>query len=179
MEFLGLIVIIVIAVVLKRRHDRNKPALGKVSASNGKSQDNGESSGFSSPSESIWNHTKPPIPSGHQIYLKRLEVAGVEHSKDDVYRLAVAENPALVWKPDPDNEHDANAIAIYGQTGGQEFPVGFVDRKTAAKLSAWPDFNDLGLRFEKAGYNNGWVEIAYQVTGPKAQKKSFDEHMEG
>lgn len=171
MEFLPFFIVmgVVVAVILLKRQ-RGSQRIGTIRTS---TTETSESSNSSSAVE--WNHSKPDIPAGHQIYLKRLSVSGVQYHRENVYRLAVAKNPALSWERQSDNEHDENAIAIYGHAGGQSFPVGYVDKNTAANIAAWPSFDELSVRFEKAGYRDSWVDVVYQVTGPKGRKKEFEE----
>lgn len=189
---LGLIFLlaaVVVAVILLRRQDIDDVSLSGLLASVTQSvkQVNPDvqsrpaaapgkpSSPAGSSSATKSNDTKPPIPSGHQIFLKGLTVTGAGRHKDAVQRLAAAATPSLFWK----KTEDGGAISILGSVDGQEFSVGSVDKKTASKLAAWTGFDELNVRFEKAGFPQNKVELKYQVTGPKAQKKAFEEHVKG
>ena len=66
-----------------------------------------------------------------------LRVSGVagaaQHHADAVAAEDVGPGRALELRRDPDNEHDASAIAVYPARGGQQ--VGWVPRELAAELA--------------------------------------------
>ena len=165
-SFLVVLCVVIAIIVLKNRRGAQPSKLGRVSVTTTRRESE-------STVEPAWNHNKPPIPNGHQIYSKNLEVAGSHHQRDNVYRLAVAPSPTLSWAKEPTNDHDVNAISINGHANGQTFPDGYVDKQTAAFLVIWPEFDELSIRFEKAGYRDNWVTLTYQITGPKGLKTEF------
>ena len=66
-----------------------------------------------------------------------LHVAGVagaaQHHRDALAAEGAAPGRSLELRRDPDNEHDANAIAVYPDGGGEQ--LGWVPRELAAELA--------------------------------------------
>lgn len=128
--------------------------------------------------EQLKNFNLPPIPQGHQIYLKRAYVAGAQHFSDQVWRLTNQDTPTLSWKSDPDNPHDKNAIQIFAGSGEHKEAIGFVDRELAAVVTHYENKDELDIRFAGANVDEKWVEVFYQITGPKQTKQAFREFYE-
>lgn len=130
--------------------------------------------GVSPRPERLKNYTLPPIPEGHQIYLKRAYVAGVQFYEDNVWDLAASERPSLSWARDRTNPHDENAIQIFYGRGQDRELIGHVDRDLAASLAELNNFDDLDIRFAGAEVHANWKEVYYQVIGPKGGKEDFE-----
>ena len=105
-------------------------------------------------------------------------MAGVQHNTDQVWELAAMERPRLSWKREPDNPHDKNAIAIFDVSGRDQEIIGYVDRELATDLMNSGQFDELSIRFEGANVDAYWVEVTYQVTGPKGGKQAFLDSLE-
>lgn len=123
--------------------------------------------------ERLKNFTLPQIPEGHQIYLNRAHVSGVQHYADQVWDLAAEKNPMLSWEADLENAHDNNAIQIFAGSGADRELIGFVDRELAAIIADYDKREDLAIRFAGAKAHENWLEVFYQITGPKSAKSEF------
>ena len=119
------------------------------------------------------NFTLPPIPDGHQIYLERAYVSGVQHYSDQVWDLAAQEKPVLSWEANPENPHDENAIQIYAGSGADKQLIGYVSKELAAVLADYDRKDELAIRFSGAKAHENWLEVFYQITGPKKGKQEF------
>ena len=112
-----------------------------------------------------------PIPAGYRLYEDRLEVAGVQFYKP--YAAAFARNDGwLEMQPEPDNPHDPHAIALIGCYKGWFLPhrgrIGHVPKEVAAQLAKTGVVTEVRPRLLKTWVgDSGYVEIMFQVIGPK------------
>lgn len=113
------------------------------------------------------------IPDGHQIFADRLEVFGVRHRRRACIAFCKGREQSLSFRLAPRNRFDPNAIEIHGHWRGWLFRrsklLGYVERDLAAKIAGL----ELGARIKPRLFKTylgrgGYVEIGYQITGPKA-----------
>lgn len=119
----------------------------------------------------------PPIPSACQIYEPRIQVAGLLHRKDDAIRFVrTPVEHFLAFKTDPTNPYDANAIKVIGVAGNARYHLGFVLADIAKRLAKTSLANVVQARLERAYVGtNDYVDIVFQIVGPKAHKKLYAE----
>lgn len=116
----------------------------------------------------------PPIPDGFQIYEERLEVAGLAQRKVDAARFARGKQKALEWEPEPGNRYDKNAVRLFGCHKGlfrmKRTLLGYVPKEVAKKIVERGLIADAQPRLLKTYVSDGgFVEILFQVVGPKAR----------
>lgn len=73
------------------------------------------------------------IPRGYEVY-DSLFVQGTSFRKDDCIKWATGENHSIRFKREPNNNHDSNAIAIYGESTNGIFHLGYVASDIAEEL---------------------------------------------
>lgn len=106
-----------------------------------------------------------------------VKVVGLQHRRSDVDAFfaatAAAERNRTPYgvrlKPDPNNPHDRNAIAVDGYAGGGNWHIGFLDRDTAAEISR--DLISAGIPIEAELYSlwngdDGYVDANVIVLAP-------------
>ena len=115
------------------------------------------------------------IPSGYQIWVARPEVAGLMHRKKDAVEFVRSKHKRLILEREPDNTHDANAIKLIGVGDGRQFFIGYVPKEISEQIAATERFDCVQARLRKTYVSEkNFVDIEYQIIGPKAQKKAFD-----
>src|SRR5262245_34047545 len=74
-----------------------------------------------------------------KIFEADIEVAGIQHHKQEAMAFASGKDHALELERDEDNEHDANAIAVIGIAKGWFFRrrrfIGYIPADTAARVA--------------------------------------------
>ncbi len=121
---------------------------------------------------------KQEIPEGFQIFEERLEVAGVGFRREDAAAFATAKENWLEFERDPENEHDQNAIKVIGCNKGffgtkRRF-IGYVPKEIARTIVEGGYWGQVRPRLLKTYVGDqGFVEILFQVLGPKGKKKEF------
>jgi len=63
-----------------------------------------------------------------------VQVAGAYYKLNDDLRASLAEGAPLVWRREPQNSHDSNAIAL-ALPGTPERMIGYVPSRVAARLA--------------------------------------------
>ncbi len=121
------------------------------------------------------------IRQGYQILHERLFVVGTKHQDANVSVFYKGTNHLLVFKPEPNNKHDKNAIAIYGEitmrvlaifkATGQRH-LGYVDKETAKEL-AESNLSDVVL--PRLKYMKGY-DIEYDIIIPKDKMSQYHEY---
>lgn len=124
------------------------------------------------------NYHLPPIPDGFQIYEERLEVAGLTHRKAGAARFARGKQRALEWEPEPGNRYDKNAIRLIGCHKGifltKRTLLGYVPKEVANTLVERGFVEDAQPRLLKTYVSDGgFVEILFQIVGPKARISDY------
>lgn len=117
-----------------------------------------------------------PLPVGYKILVEFAEVAGVHHRRENGVAFCRASGQSLDWEREPDNPHDANAIAIYGcwrtWLGPRRVKIGYVARDLAANLAS-ASLVELLPRLHKTYLGaDDYLDITYQVIGPKTSAPS-------
>jgi hypothetical protein len=120
----------------------------------------------------------PPIPTGYQIYAQNLPVAGIQHRKNEAIRFARSSNQELSLQREPSNEFDKNAIKLIGMSGSNQFFIGYLPKELSAQIIGTGMFDSVKARLGRIYIsNNDYLDIQYQVIGPKVDKKKFDEFL--
>lgn len=116
----------------------------------------------------------PPIPQGFQIYAWRLSVAGVKFRKEDVLNFVHSSGRTLVFERESTNAKDTNAIKVIGVSGSNWYFLGYVPAGVAEQIvgSGLSDFVRGRLERVYEG-RNGYVDIIFQVIGPKSHKQIY------
>lgn len=120
----------------------------------------------------------PPMPSGYQIFAKNLPVAGIQHRKDEALKFAKSSNPVLSLERELDNQFDSNAIKLIGLSGATQYFIGYLPKEISAQIIGTGMYENVKARLGPIYIsNNDFLDIQYQVIGPKADKKKFDEFL--
>ncbi|AYC99999.1 HIRAN domain-containing protein [Neorhizobium sp. NCHU2750] len=114
-----------------------------------------------------------PIPADMRIYEPRLEVMGLSRRKSDGAAFCKGKNRSLSFRPEPNNKHDPNAIAVIATWKGWLFSkqalLGYVPREVAARLSETQLTHSVNPRLLKTYVGrDGFVDIEYQILGPSS-----------
>jgi len=119
------------------------------------------------------------IPAGFQIFEDRLEVAGVSFRKGDAASFAASKNGWLELERGHGNKYDKNAIRIIGCSKGffgtkRRF-IGYVPKDIAKMIVEGGFWGRIQPRLLKTYVgDSGFVEILFQILGPKGQKYQFN-----
>ena len=116
------------------------------------------------------------IPQGLQIYEDWVQVAGVGFRKQEAAAFARSKNLWLELEREPTNKYDENAIKVIGCSRGffgtKRRHIGYVP-EDLAKTIAESNFSiQPRLKYTYVG-ESGFVEIEFQILGPKGQKHEF------
>ncbi len=118
------------------------------------------------------------IPDGFQIFEERLEVAGVGFQKEDAAAFATEKDGWLELERDTGNRHDPNAIKVFGCNKGffgtkRRF-IGYVPKEVSRAIAEGGYLGQIRPRLLKTYVGDqGFVEILFQVLGPKGKKYEF------
>jgi hypothetical protein len=118
------------------------------------------------------------IPEGLQIFEERLEVAGVSFWKEDAVAFATAKDGWLELEQDLENKHDPNAIKVIG-CNKTFFEInrrfsGYVPKEVARLIVEGKYLDLIRPRLLKTYVGErGFVEILFQILGPKGKKYEF------
>jgi hypothetical protein len=119
-----------------------------------------------------------PIPPGLQIFEERLEVSGVRFRREDATALAEATGAWLELEADENNQYDKYAIKVIGclpgmSTSDRRF-IGYVPKEVSAAIanSGFSGQVRARLLMTYVG-DSGFVEILFQLLGPKGQKWKY------
>ena len=101
-------------------------------------------------------------------------MAGLAHRKADAAQFARGKQKALEWEPEPGNRYDKNAIRLIGCHKGifltKRTQIGYVPKEVAKTLVERGLVADAQPRLLKTYVSDGgFVEILFQVVGPKAR----------
>src|SRR5688572_1471113 len=118
------------------------------------------------------------IPEGLQIFEERLEVAGVSFRKENAVAFATAKDGWLELEQDLENKHDPNAIKVIGCNktffGMNRHFIGYVPKEVARLIVEGKYLDLIRPRLLKTYVGErGFVEILFQILGPKGKKYEF------
>lgn len=135
-----------------------------------------KSSSVSGSRRKAYHLERQPIPDGHVLYFDRLDLSIHPSNKPACAEFCRGRDQELRIEPEPTNAYDPNALRIWGAWGGgrHQKAIGYVDRQTAGRLAAAKAAHLVRPRLLKTylGTDN-YVEISYQITGPKDQYADF------
>lgn len=119
-----------------------------------------------------------PIPEGFQIFEERLDVAGLQFRKEEAEAFIYRGGQRLELERDPENAHDPHAIKVFGCNGtsysGCRHFIGFVPKNVARAVVKKGFWGLVQPRLLKTYVSpNGFVEILFQLLGPKGRKKEY------
>lgn len=115
-----------------------------------------------------------PIPKGHQIF-SRCEVSGTSFRKNDAVQFAKGSNQELELEREPTNPHDKNAIKVIGKSSGKKYHIGYVPKEVSEQIAVTGIFESIKPRLDRIYQGiDGYLEIKFQIIGPKENKKQFD-----
>lgn len=120
----------------------------------------------------------PPIPSGYQIFANNIPVAGIRHRKGEALQFAKSANQELALERDPSNQFDKNAIKLLGLSDKNQYFIGYLPKELSAQIIGSEMFDGVRARLERIYIgNNDFLDIQYQIIGPKVSKKKFDDFL--
>jgi hypothetical protein len=119
------------------------------------------------------------IPDGFQIFEDRLEVAGVSFRKADATSFAKSGTKWLELERDIGNEHDKNAIKVVGCSKGffgtERHFIGYVPKNVSKLVVTNGFWGKVQPRLLKIYVGSGgFVEILFQLLGPKGKKYEYN-----
>lgn len=120
-----------------------------------------------------------PMPESFRIYIDRVPIMGVALRRSDAAAFCKGSDRQLAFMREPDNQHDSNAIRIVGSWKGwflrKEKVLGYVPAEDAAKLVRLGLADSVRPRLLKTYLGtDGFVEIEFQITGPKDLYRTFN-----
>ena len=118
------------------------------------------------------------IPDGFQVFEERLEVAGISFQKEDAAAFATAKDGWLELERDLGNKHDPNAIKVIGCNksffGTKRRFIGCVPKEVSRAIVEGGYLGQIRPRLLKTYFGDrGFVEVLFQVLGPKGKKYEF------
>lgn len=120
----------------------------------------------------------PPIPKGLQIYAGHgvgISVVGIQYRRHDALRFAADSDQTLLFEREPHNPQDPNAIKVIGVCGSSRDFIGYVPRDWASQLIEGELAEIVQPRLVSIWCSGGgYVDIAFQIIGPKERKIDFD-----
>lgn len=117
-----------------------------------------------------------PIPKDCQIFAKNIPVAGMEYRKAEALRFAKSSNQSLALQKEPNNEHDSNAIKLIGISGSTKYFIGYLPKELSAQIAGTGLFDSVKVRLVRIFIgDDDFLDIHYQIIGPKVEKKKFDD----
>ena len=120
----------------------------------------------------------PPIPKGYQIYADALPIAGLQYRKDEALKFAKSSNQELSFEREPTNEHDPNAIKLIGLSSSTKYFLGYLPKELSEQIATTGLTESVKARLVRIYVgSDDYLDIQYQVIGPKADKKRFDEFL--
>jgi hypothetical protein len=121
----------------------------------------------------------PPLPAGFQIYMPGIMLAGISFRKQDALAFAHSHDQTIEMQREEDNSHDPNAIQVYGVCSRGRELVGYVPKADAAYIARSGMFAELQSRIDRmylsfTNASDPYLEIRFQIIGPKGRKAEFD-----
>nr|WP_249185864.1 HIRAN domain-containing protein [Burkholderia ambifaria] len=120
----------------------------------------------------------PPIPKGFQIFAGHgvgISVVGIQYRRRDALRFAAGSDQALLFEREPHNPQDPNAIKVIGVCRSSRDFIGYVPRDLASQLVESELTEIVQPRLISIWCSGGgYVDIAFQIVGPKERKIDFD-----
>ncbi|WP_396189724.1 HIRAN domain-containing protein [Flavobacterium sp.] len=116
-----------------------------------------------------------PIPAGYQIYNKSAQLVGIKYRKDDFLKFAHSDEQALEIELEPGNPKDPNAIKVIGTTKTGRYFIGYLPKEDARQIVNSGLAASVKARLMQIYIGkNGYVDMRWQIIGPKKDKKHFD-----
>lgn len=116
----------------------------------------------------------PVIPRGFQIFAWRVSVAGIQFRKEDALKFIRGSGRTLTFEREATNAKDPNAIKVLGLCGPIQYFLGYVPAEVAEQIVCTGLFDVARARLEHVYEGrNGYVDIIFQVIGPKSQKQDY------
>lgn len=116
-----------------------------------------------------------------KIYSGWFEIAGTRHREKEVLAfLSAAELASMRGRtlgvrlvPDPNNQHDPNAIKVVGFTDGKDYQIGFVPRDIASEAAKMPGDMPVAaeLKQAKVGHSRIIVSVAGLIPPAKVRRE--------
>lgn len=166
----GVVAVVLLFALYKRSRPQSVDALP--------GQDGGE--GWEKAGRGEVQNFLPDYPDDHQIYFPNFDVAGLAFRKDEALRFSRSSNLRLEIAAEPTNQHDRNAIAVYGTSDEGRLQIGYVPAEISKRIAGAGGPSELKPRLRRIFISNdpsppagNYVEIRMQLTGPRAGKNEF------
>ena len=124
---------------------------------------------------------KVPIPKGYRIYYYDFDVAGVSYNIDALNRVIKKGSLTFELMPEPDNEHDKNAIKVQARRkrflfGEAVEHIGYVPKEIAANIAKLEgNFELLPRPISLWIGDRGGVTFVMDILGRRDQFKEFEQ----
>ncbi|MBL4797703.1 MAG: hypothetical protein JKY50_09830 [Oleispira sp.] len=121
---------------------------------------------------------KVEIPDGYRILEREFAISGIQHYKDEFFKIVKKGNMSFGMKQDTKNKYDSNAIKVTasrkGFFGKKEATIGFIPAEMAGQISDAKVFDDLIMR-PKAVYigDDGYIDFKVDLL---VKKESFEKY---
>ena len=116
-----------------------------------------------------------PIPRDYQIFAKNIQVAGIQYRKAEAIKFAKDTGQELVLEKEVGNEHDPNPIKLIGVSGANNYFIGYLPKDLSNQIAKTGLYDVVKVRLLRIFQGkNDFIDIDYQIVGPKIDKKKFD-----
>jgi hypothetical protein len=114
----------------------------------------------------------PPIPKGSKILCGGVDVAGIQHCRDDAIAFIKGKDQRLEIDREPKNKFDPNAIAVFGITkgffGSKRRKIGYIPAEIAKSIAAESAFSSISPRLRQVRLgDDGFCAVELDLIGPK------------
>jgi hypothetical protein len=123
---------------------------------------------------------KPETPDGFQYIESRMEVAGLFHHKAHAISFAHGRCHKIVFRAEPGNRHDRNAIMIIGCYHGwffqKERHIGYVPKDVAALIVGSGVLAECVPRLRRIEYDGEYIHVYFDIIAPAEARKKYRLH---
>jgi hypothetical protein len=144
---------------------RQPPPLPASAINRSKSKNNRDSMAIS-------KRFLPPIPKGYRIYWGDVEVAGIQHCRDEAIYFISGTDQRIEIAAEPSNQYDPHAIAVFGTTielaGAKKNKIGYIPAEISKMIADQSLFSVIFPRLRNLYLNeNGFCVVRIDLVGPK------------
>ncbi len=120
----------------------------------------------------------PSMPNGYQIFTDNYPIAGMLYRKDEAIKFSKSSDQELKLQREPSNVYDANAIKLIGVSASGDYLIGYLPKELSEQIIETGLFECVKVRLKRIYIGNyDFLDIQYQIIGPKEEKKKFDEFL--
>ena len=119
----------------------------------------------------------PPIPKGYKILFGGVDVAGIQHCREDAVAFVKGKDPRLELALEPKNNYDPNAIVVFGITKGffgtKRRKIGYIPGYLAKMIADQSAFSAVSPRLRHLRLSDdGFCAIELDLLSPKSNRST-------